>query len=112
MPGAHLLASQPRGRMERLASPIVDLQPHYDVIVVGSGYGASVVASRLARSADAADPKARKLSICILERGLEFQPGEYPDTLWSAFRQIQCVTPGRHFGPATGLYDIRLYESV
>ncbi len=34
--------------MARLARTLDDVKPHYDVIVVGSGYGGGVSAARLA----------------------------------------------------------------
>jgi len=33
----------------KISSPISQIKTHYEVIVIGSGYGASVAASRLAR---------------------------------------------------------------
>lgn len=55
----------------RLSSPIEKLKSHYSTVIVGSGYGASVIAARLA-SANA--------DLCILERGKEWHPGDFPDT--------------------------------
>ncbi len=46
------------------------------IVVIGSGYGGAISAARLA----AADLNP-KPSICILERGKEWQPGDYPETL-------------------------------
>jgi cholesterol oxidase len=37
-------------KWEPISSRLEDLDDHYDVVVVGSGYGASVAASRLARA--------------------------------------------------------------
>jgi cholesterol oxidase len=74
-------------------------RPHYDVVVVGSGYGGAVTAARLAQGG---------LNVCLLERGRELQPGDYPDTLLKASREFQLDTPaGTHFSP-TALYDFRL----
>ena len=70
--------------MRRLSSPITQLQNHYTVVVVGSGYGGGIAASRLARAGQ---------TVCVLERGREFQPGEYPDTLAEMTREAQLDTP-------------------
>ncbi len=42
---------------------------HFDAIVVGSGFGGSVTAYRLAEAG---------LSVCVLERGKTYPPGEFP----------------------------------
>jgi cholesterol oxidase len=86
-------------RPPRLSSPIGLLRPHYDVVVVGSGYGGAVVAARLAR------PGRR---VCVLERGRELQPGDYPDTLAKALQEFQVDLPGRHLSSPTALYDLRI----
>lgn len=41
----------------------------WDVVVIGSGYGGSILAARLASS-------TRK--VCVLERGREWKPGDFP----------------------------------
>lgn len=89
--------------MIRLASPITQIRSHYTVVVVGSGYGGSIAASRLARAGQ---------GVCLLERGSEFQPGEYPDTLTEAVKQMQVDLPDKHIGPVTGLYDFRLNDDI
>jgi len=85
--------------VRRLSSRWSELQPHYDVVVVGSGYGGAVTASRLSRA-------GRK--VCVLERGREFQPGDYPDTIMEGAGEIQLDTPLGHVGSRIGLYDLRL----
>ena len=89
--------------MHSLSSPLEDLQEHYDVVVVGSGYGGGVAASRLARAGR---------SVCLLERGLERHPGEYPDTLLDAGREIQVDTPDAHLWSHTALFDFRVNPDV
>jgi cholesterol oxidase len=85
--------------MHRLSSPLEDLKEHYDVVVVGSGYGGGVAASRLARAGR---------SVCLLERGLERHPGEYPDTFLEAAREIQIDTPRGHLWSQTAMFDFRI----
>ncbi len=81
----------------RLARNIDQIQPRYDAIVVGSGYGAGVAASRLARMG---------LTVAVLERGREFVPGEFPDTQPEALAEFQYVLEGVRQGKPTGLYDL------
>ncbi|MBV9729073.1 MAG: alpha/beta fold hydrolase [Pseudonocardiales bacterium] len=87
----------------RLSSPVEDLKDHYEVVVVGSGYGGAITASRLARAGR---------QVCLLERGKELQPGEYPDTLPEALAEMQIDSPDRHVGSRTGLYDFRVNHDL
>ncbi len=87
----------------RLSSPIDQVRPRYDVVVVGSGYGGAIAASRLARA-------GRK--VCVLERGRELQPGEYPDNVAEATRELQVTSDEGHVGSRTGLYDLRLGKDI
>ena len=89
--------------MARLSSPVGELKDHYEVVVVGSGYGGAIAASRLARAGR---------QVCILERGREFQPGEYPDTELEAMHQMQVDAPNAHAGSRTGLYDMRVNDGI
>jgi cholesterol oxidase len=89
--------------LTHLANSITDLKPHYTVVVVGSGYGGAIAASRLARAGQ---------SVCLLERGREFQPGDYPDTLAEARREFQVDAPSALVGSRTGLYDFCLNEDI
>lgn len=92
-----------RPRAARLSSPRANIKGHYDAVVVGSGYGGGVAASRLARA-------GRK--VCVLERGREIRPGEYPNAMLSASREIQIDGPLGHFGSRTGLFDIRQNDDI
>ena len=84
--------------MYRLSTPVSAIKDHYEVVVVGSGYGGSIAASRLARAGR---------NVCVLERGKEFQPGEYPDTEPTAMGETQVhAADGKHVGDRTGLYDL------
>jgi cholesterol oxidase len=85
--------------MRRLASDHANLEAHYDAIVVGSGYGAGVAASRLARMG---------LKVAVLERGREFAAGDFPDTMAEAQAELQVSGPDGQSGSPTGLFDIRI----
>jgi cholesterol oxidase len=65
---------------------------HYSVLIVGSGYGASICAARISQ---ALNPNHR---IAILERGREWTPGSFPDT----FANITKSTRQQMMGPGKG----------
>ena len=85
--------------MTRLSRPLSSMQRRYDVIVVGSGYGGGVSASRLARAGK---------RVAVLERGREILTGEFPARFPDLKNDFQVR--GRHvkMGPDTALYDVRL----
>jgi len=79
------------------------MKQHYSVVVVGSGYGGAIAASRLARAGQ---------QVAILERGREFQSGEFPDTEPEALAEVQAQLPSRHIGSRAGLYDFYVNADV
>ncbi len=89
--------------MKRISSPIAEMKQHYTAVVVGSGYGGSIAASRLARAGQ---------KICVLERGREILPGEYPDDELSAAGDFQVDLPRKLLGNPAGLYDFRVNEDI
>jgi cholesterol oxidase len=90
--------------MARLSSPIESIKDSYKVVVIGSGYGGAITASRLARAGQ---------PVAVLERGKEWQPGEYPNTAPKALGEFQTHLPdGAVLGPETGLYDLRVHEDI
>ncbi len=89
--------------MTRLAKSPDTMRRRYDVVVIGSGYGGGVTASRLSRAG---------LKVCVLERGREFITGEFPKKFPELRQQMQ-VTGGRvRMGASDALYDIRLGEDM
>ncbi len=89
--------------MSRLARPLDQLRDSYDVIVVGSGYGGGISASRLSRAGK---------RVCVLERGREVLPGEFP----SRFPELknEFLVRGRKYsaGSPAALYDVRLGDDM
>ena len=57
-----------------LSTPWEQRKSAYDIVIIGSGYGGAIAAARLA--AANLNPKP---SVCILERGKEWQPGDFPE---------------------------------
>jgi cholesterol oxidase len=96
-----------------LSTPIGELKPHYGVVVVGSGYGASVAAYRMAALArELAAAGQKSFSVCVLERGLEIAAGDYPSSLTQVAQQMQVDTEGGRFGARTALFDLHLNRDV
>ena len=90
--------------MSRLSLSIDAIQSDYDVVVIGSGYGGGIAASRMSRA-------GRR--VCVLERGKEFQPGEYPNTEMEALAEMQTHLPdGSHLGDRTSLYDLHCNQQL
>ncbi len=71
----------------------------YDVVIIGSGYGAGVMAARL---------PATKRSICILERGREYAPTDFPTHGWAVRKATQLTLPHHKLGSPLGLFDLRV----
>lgn len=69
------------GRKEfpRISKPVELMRNSYDTVVIGSGYGGSIAASRMARTGQ---------SVCLLERGREKWPGEYPTSTLDALKDL------------------------
>jgi cholesterol oxidase len=85
--------------MPHISLPIEQIRNRYTVAVIGSGYGGAIAASRMARAGQ---------TVCLLERGREIQPGEYPNNLDQAARELQADAPEGHVGSETGMFDFRV----
>jgi choline dehydrogenase-like flavoprotein len=103
---AHSIRNKMPRKYQRISKPVPMMRVEYDVVVVGSGYGGAVAASRMARAGK---------SVCLLELGKERWPGEYPVDLVKAVEQLHVS--GEVFkddagevmmdkGDPTGLYHL------
>ncbi|HEX2568548.1 MAG TPA: GMC oxidoreductase [Polyangia bacterium] len=87
-----------------LASDRSRLGDHYDVVIIGSGYGGAICAARLGcANARAGHP----LRIALLERGDEHPTGRFPDTPAGFFSQLRH--PERN---PLGLYELLSHPTV
>ena len=68
---------------------------HYDVLVIGSGFGGSVTALRLTE---------KGYKVGVLEAGARFDESSYPATSFDAKRFL--------FAPALGMYGIQSIDMV
>jgi hypothetical protein len=89
----------------KISRPVPMMRHEYDVVVVGSGYGGAVAASRMARA---------NKSVCLLELGKERWPGDFPSEITTAMSEIRVsgqVLPGTKIaeldiGNRQGLYHV------
>jgi cholesterol oxidase len=95
--------------MERLSNDGFP-KAEYDVVIIGSGYGGAIAASRIARVIP--KPGERKPTVCILERGREWALGEFPDTPREAAENMQVDLPGEHTGDPLALFDFRVNKEM
>lgn len=89
--------------MKKLSRPFTEMKTHYDVVVIGSGYGGSIAASRMARCGQ---------KVCLLEKGKEFLPGEFPSTLGEASKEMQFNKGTLEAGSENGLYEFVLGNEI
>lgn len=86
-----------------LSLPNHEIKEVYDVVVVGSGYGGGISASRMARAGK---------TVCLLERGKEFLPGDFPDAPTEALNEVQTNSAMGCTGGRTDLFDFNLNEDM
>ncbi|KAK1590288.1 glucose-methanol-choline oxidoreductase [Colletotrichum navitas] len=70
------------GTYPRISRPVELIRPSYDAVVIGSGYGGAVAASRMARG---------NKKVCLLERGKEKWPGEFPSDILQAKDELHVT---------------------
>ena len=71
---------------------------HFDAVVVGSGFGGSVTAFRLAEGG---------MRVCLLERGKAYPPGSFPRTPYDMARNFWDPSEGRH-----GMFDLWTFKGL
>jgi cholesterol oxidase len=105
----HIIAE----KIEALASRINQNAQHsknreidFEVVVVGTGYGGSVAAARLAEHLGD--------KLCVLERGQEYPLGSFPTSLADMPNQVRigAWVAKRSFGNPSALFDVRLSADV
>jgi cholesterol oxidase len=80
-----------------------ELAPAYDAVVVGSGYGGGVSASRLSRMG---------LSVAVLEQGRNWRPGDFPTTANEQRKVTRISGRLRGLGDPTGLYRLTVGKGL
>ena len=83
---------------------------HFDVTIVGSGYGGAMVLNELAGYSENGQP----LRIAMLERGSEYLPGAFPSRMSDLAGHVRFNTYGQSAvrGREAGLFDVRVGPDV
>jgi len=84
-----------------LSTPWDQRARRYDFVVIGSGYGGAISAARLATAN--LNPKP---SVCILERGKEWEPGHFPETT------LDVLAATRSDVNPLGLYELLTHPDI
>ena len=73
-------------------------ETHYDAVIIGSGFGGSVMAYRLAEAG---------LNVCLLERGKAYPPGSFPRSPYWMQRNFWNPSDGLY-----GMFNIWSFEGI
>lgn len=71
---------------------------HYDAVVIGSGFGGSVMAYRLVEAG---------LNVCLLERGKAYPPGSFPRSPYKMKRNFWDPSEGLY-----GMFDVWSFRGL
>lgn len=82
---------------------VSDAMSDYDAVVIGSGYGGGVAASRLARMG---------LRLAVLEQGRLWRPGDFPTTAKARRKTILLTGRVPDWGDPTGLYQLSVGKGL
>ena len=74
------------------------MSEHFDAVVIGSGFGGSVMAYRLAEAG---------MSVCLMERGKAYPAGSFPRSPLGMSRNLWDPSAGYH-----GLFDIWSFQHM
>ena len=80
--------------LTRTAGP----EGHYDAVIVGSGFGGSVMSQRLSEAG---------MSVCLLERGRAYPPGSFARSPWETARALWDPSEGLH-----GIFDVWSFRGL
>ena len=89
--------------MKLQTKPARQLAPTYDAIVVGSGYGGGVAASRLARMG---------FSVAVMEQGRDWRPGDFPTTTKARLKSMYVTGKMPSIGDPTGLWRLTVGKGL
>ena len=94
---------------------INDNDLHFDLVIVGSGYGGAIAALEFSKTV--IKKTGKKPRICILERGKERLPGSFPSSLAELPTEVRLYRHSQEnnnsnqptvLGTESGLFDIRV----
>jgi cholesterol oxidase len=85
------------------ANKVSEAMPVYDAVVIGSGYGGGVAASRLARMG---------LRLAVLEQGRIWRPGDFPITAKARRRATRLTGRAPKLGDPAGLYYLSVGKGL
>jgi cholesterol oxidase len=85
------------------ANKVGEAMPVYDAVVIGSGYGGGVAASRLARMG---------LRLAVLEQGRIWRPGDFPITAKARRRATRLTGRAPKLGDPAGLYYLSVGKGL
>ncbi len=81
------------------SSPVFENnKQHYAAVIIGSGFGGSVMAYRLREAG---------LNVCLLERGKEYPPGSFPRTPYKMKRNFWDPSEGLY-----GMFDVWSFRGL
>lgn len=102
------------GRMSAPSQRLLQTYPRgvpwqFDVLIIGSGYGASISAARIAAQLN------RGYRLGVLERGREWVPGTFPDRLPDVLEDSRLDLKGKNKGTVrnpAGLFNVNQFDEI